>query len=206
MDYQGNSNKDKVKKASPAKEKKVEKVVSSEVIIKKKPLSRRMKEVLFGGELKNASRYIAAEVLLPAVRNLLVDATDQGVRRLVYGENTQQRRRTNEYRPRVSYNNPVYRGDPREFRPPDQPPRPVASRQSSNEIVLASREEAELVLERLVDILDTYEVASVADLYDLVDQPTAHVDNKWGWTYLGSTGIRQVREGFVLELPPTEPI
>ena len=73
-------------------------------------------------------------------------------------------------------------------------------------MILASREEAELVLERLLDIISKYEVASLADLYDLTGLPSSHVDNKWGWTYLNNTEIRQVRDGYLLDLPPLEEI
>ena len=44
------------------------------------------------------------------------------------------------------------------------------------------------------------------DLYDLTGLPSAHVDNKWGWTYLTNTEIRQIRDGYLLDLPPMEEI
>jgi hypothetical protein len=90
---------------------------------------------------------------------------------------------------------------------PDQPPyAPPRRRQDVGEIILISRDEAELVIERLTDIIDKYEVASVADLHDLVGLPTTYVDNKWGWSVLNSVGVRQIREGFLIDLPPVEPI
>lgn len=211
MDYSSNSKKSKEKKDSPdAVDRKVEKVIETEVIQRKKPMGRRFKELFFGGEFQSAARYIAADVLLPAVRNLLVDASTEGIKRIVYGDSTARRRTGGgPLGPRVSYHSSSVSRDPRtyrDFRPPDQGPRPLPSRRENNEIVLAQRSDAETVLERLIDILDTYQVASVADLHDLVGLPTSHVDNKWGWTYLANAEIRQVREGWVLELPPTEPI
>ncbi len=35
-----------------------------------------------------------------------------------------------------------------------------------------------MVLERMNDIIDTYEVVSVADLHDLVGRPKSYVDEK----------------------------
>lgn len=205
MDYQGNSKHPKPDKPKP--EKKIEKVVEGQAIQKKKPIGRRFKEIFFGGDVHSVTRYLAGEVLLPAFRNLLVDATNKGMERIVYGDQARpQRSRQQEYRPRVSYHNPMRRPDPREFRPPDQGPRPIPSRSQDTEIILQTRSDAERVLEQLGDILDQYEVASVADLHECVGLPVSHIDNKWGWTYLGSTGIRQIREGYILELPPTEPI
>lgn len=211
MDFPGNSH-NIGKNEKPAKEE-VKKVVSGDVIQKKKSLGRRFKEVFFGGEIRGATRYISQEVLLPAVKNMVVDATSRGVERVIYGESQPPKRRTIDYtsptnRSRISYNSPIFR-DPRN-RPgilPDQPPLGIGRvRQDVGDVILASREEAALVIESLGDIIDKYEVATVADLYNLVGLPSTFVDNKWGWTTLGYAQIRQSREGFLLDLPPVEQI
>lgn len=205
-DYQGNSNKGKRERpvAQEEDKKEIEKVVTGVVIKKKPSLGQRFKALFFGGDAKGASRYIAADVLLPAIRNLVVDATTKGIERMVYGESARSIRRPGfDYRSRVQYNSPIMRPEVRSARLPDQT---RYSRREPNDLVLASREEAELVLERLIDILDKYEVASLADLYDLTGLPTSHTDNKWGWFNLNSADIRQVREGFLLNLPPVEEI
>jgi hypothetical protein len=90
---------------------------------------------------------------------------------------------------------------------PDQGPRSIrVNRRDANDIILTSREEAELVIERLIDIIDKYDVASLADLNDLLGLPTSHVDNKWGWTYLNNVEIRQIRNGYLIDLPSLEEI
>jgi hypothetical protein len=204
MDYQGNQ------KGKPEKTKKVvEKVVKGEVVSRPKPLGSKFRGIFFGGDFGDAARFIAAEVLLPALRNLVVDAATRGTERMVYGDRYAARRPL-DYRPRVTYNNPLSRPVPREPREraylPDQPGLMPSRRRSSNEILIADREEAELVLERLIDIINQYDVASLADLYDLVGLPTTHVDNKWGWTFLTNVTIRQTREGYLIDLPQAEPI
>lgn len=211
--YQGNSKKSKGEIPSdPKPEKNLEKIVQAEVVSKKKPLGRRFKDIFFGGEFRNAGQYILGDVLLPAFRNLLVDATTEGVRRMVYGDSTQSRRRPPDPRGRVSYNSPVRRYstyDQYEMRPPDQPPRMSSLQQptkSSNELIFRTKEDAEAVLERVYDILDQYDCVSVADLHELVGLPSAHTDHKWGWTHLDKAGIRQTRDGFLLELPNPEPV
>lgn len=210
MEFPGNShnlgNEQKpLKDEKPKKD--IQKVVSGEVVQRKTPLGRRFKNLFFGGEFKGAMKYITHDVLLPAFRNMLVDTTTKGVERVVYGE-TYSRRRPEIGRPRVSYNAPVERfRDPRSRAMlPDQPPYSSRRRQDVGEIILISRDEAEVVLERLTDIIDKYDVASVADLHDLVGLPTTYVDNKWGWSILRGVDIRQVREGFLLDLPPVEPL
>jgi hypothetical protein len=58
----------------------------------------------------------------------------------------------------------------------------------------------------MTDIIDVYKVASVTDLHDLVGLPSTYVDNKWGWENLSYANVRQIREGYLLDLPPVEPI
>ena len=60
------------------------------------------------------------------------------------------------------------------------------SRHDFDDIVLDSRGEAEEVLSTLVDLVEDYGVASVADLYDLVGIESTFVDTKYGWTNLSS--------------------
>jgi len=225
MDYQGNTNKDKEKnqetnkdvtekvkapKDESDRETKLEKVVSGEVVTRKKPLGKRVKELFLGGEFKSAGQYLAAEVLLPAFRNLLVDATTKGVERVVYGDSSLARGRApSGYSPKVTYNTPINRGYSRNEMTranlPDQPSRP-RPRNDGTELILASRSDAEMVLERLQDVIDRYQVASLADLHELAGIPTTYLDNKLGWESLRFAEIRQVREGYLLDLPPTEHI
>jgi hypothetical protein len=204
-DYQGNTHKSKQVPQTQPEDKVVEKVVTGVVVTKKKSFGQKFRSVFLGGDVKNALRYVTADVLLPAIRNLMVDATTRGVERVVYGESAMRRRPIN-YGSRVQYNSPVRRD--RAYLPDQAPARPLGRqvRRETNDLVLTSREEAELVLERLTDIIDKYGVASLADLYDLTGLPTSHVDNKWGWTYLNNTEIRQVRDGYLLDLPPVEEI
>lgn len=203
MDYQGNARKEKEQKP----EKQIEKVVTGEVIQKPKSIGRKFKDIFFGGDAKAAMRFVTSDVLLPALRNLIVDMTSKGIERVVYGESS-YRRRPSDYRPRVQYNNPLYRypQDPRTANLPDQS-RPYRSkRREPNDIILGTREEADAVVEQMIDIIDKYQVASLADLYAVLGLEGSYIDNKWGWTYLNNIEVRQVREGYLLDLPPLEEI
>jgi hypothetical protein len=211
MDYQGNPNKDKEnKQARPAKQ--IEKVVTGEAVQKPKSIGRKFKDIFFGGNVKASAKYVTADVILPAFRDLLVDAITNGARRVVYGESMYRNRRPIEYRPRVQYSNPInpsYRSwnEPRpRANLPDQRNPYRAERRDANDIILSSKIDAERVVESLIEIVDKYEVASLADLYDLLGWQSSHVDNKWGWTYLNNVEIRQVRDGYLIDLPPLESV
>jgi hypothetical protein len=209
MDYQGNTDKEREAKG----DKQVVKVVTGEVIKKPESLGKKFKNVFFGGDLKTSARFVAADVMLPAFRDLLVDAIVNGAKGVIYGDSRFRRSRSAEYRPQVSYNNPLnrtsYRDRDRDRRPylPDQPhPYRYQDRLDRREVGLERKEDAELVVERLIDIVDQYKVASLADYYSLLGEPSSPIDNKWGWYSLNSVDIRQTRDGYMIDLPPLEVI
>lgn len=214
MDYQGNTRKDREqqekKEKSERPEKVVVKVITGEVVQKPKSIGRKFKDVFFTGDAKQAFRSATTDILFPALKSLIVDMTSKTMERVVFGET---RRRSNPYQ-RTDYNTRYYVNSPLMQRPmdprdranlPDQP-RIRQNRHEINDVVLATREEAELVLERLNDILETYQVVALADLYVLLGLETSHIDNKWGWTYLNNAQVRQIRQGYLLELPLLEEI
>jgi hypothetical protein len=208
-DYQGNSKKNESKGAPPPKD--LGKVVTGEVIVKPKSLTSRIKSLFFGGDVDSAARYVTSEVLLPALRNLVVDTISRGADRLVYGDSGYRRRAPTGYAPRVQYNNPINRAASRTAYLPDQRPvdrwsRGNASSKSFDNVIVGTKEEADTVVENLINVVEMYEVVSVADLYELLGLASTHVDNKWGWTHLGSIEVQQVREGWRIEFPPLEEI
>jgi hypothetical protein len=207
-DYAGNA-KHVVGKTAKVKPQ-IQKVIVGDVIVQKKGLGRKIRDLFIEADFRSVLRYVASDVMLPAARNMIVDGATTTVERMMYGE-SRGGRRGGGYGPssRITYNNPVSRGYPIDARsrlapPPTAGPRSRQTR--ADDIILSSREEAESVLELMNEIVDKYEVASVADLHELVGLPVQHTDNKWGWVFLGDVKPRQVREGYLIDLPPAEPI
>lgn len=206
MDYQSNSNKSKKTSDDPKAPERVpqEKVVSGKVVVKEKTLATRFKNIFFAGDMDTAKNYVIGEVLLPAFRNLLWDALSKGSERMIFGDHGPRRPRQFNNSSRVQYNNPVIR---RAYLPDQRPIETWARDEKSlDAVILESRSDADLVVERIIDIVDKYDVVSVADVYELIGQESSHIDNKWGWTGLTSIGVDQVREGYRLKFPPLEEI
>jgi hypothetical protein len=207
-DYQSNS---KRSKEEAEVEKNVEKVVVGEVVVKKTPLGRKIKNLFVEADPKTAGKYVVANVFIPQLRNMVYDAISKGAARMMFGEAAASRR-GQELGSRFTYPyhsnplNPAIRNAMQQRNAPVPPQGPRSARYSRDEFILASREEAELVLERMNDIIDTYQIVSVSDLNELVGFPTSHVDQKWGWVNLAAAQIHQIREGYLLDLPPAEPL
>lgn len=205
-----NSDKSKMKATPTAPEKKqLAPVVTNPVVQKRPSLGTRFKNVFVSGDGRSVGRYILGGVLIPAMKNMVVDAVKGGIDRAVYGESDPRR----QMRPsagiygQTQYNRPVYRPDPRQVSMlPDQPP--YVSPRSNGELnfVLQTREEADVVVDTLAEAVSMYGLVTVADLYQLLGMPFSHQDNKWGWTIPQMATIRQVREGYHLTMPPAEPI
>jgi hypothetical protein len=200
-------NNDKSKRSAPA-DKNIEKVVSGEATRRKKSLRRQFSETFVAGDAKSAVRYVLFDVMLPAAKDMIVEAGSQGIEKLIFGES---RRRGStppqsgatgyvNYQRMSSLTNRFSSGPDRAMS------RQARSRFDFDEIVLPDRVEAEEVIDRLFDLVSRYEVATVADLYELVGLSGTHTDHKWGWADLHGAGVSRIRGGYLLDLPEPIPL
>lgn len=189
--------------------KKIEKVVVGEVIARKKPISRRLSETFFGGDARNAGAFVFFDVFIPATKDMVADMMSQGMERMLFGEVRSTSRRGYSYRPGERNHTPYNRMSSPGHRRADEPrgsSRKNRAVHNFDEFILATRGEAMEVLARLDEQIATYEVTTVADLYDLLGHTGAYTDSKWGWVDLRDAQVRRVPNGYLLDLPRPEPI
>lgn len=211
--YQPNSHKSKKPAgAEPVEREAVEAVVTSgSAKQRKKGLGKRIAETFTGDDAKSVASYVLFDVILPAAKAMISDAASQGVERLLFGDVRGRARPGRSEGPRGGYNayNRVYSTSP------TRGPEPTAPRQLSSrarathdfdDIVVSNRGEAEMVIDRLDDRIQKYGSATVNDLYGFVDITGSFTDDKWGWYGLEGASVSRVRDGFLLNLPPTEVI
>nr|DAM37696.1 MAG TPA: hypothetical protein [Caudoviricetes sp.] len=171
------------------------------------PVAQARLEEKRGGRLRNALvaetgralfEYVIYDVVVPMIK----DAAAATFNRALYGDGRGYPvgRNTNYGRTDYgAYSRPRSDGSVRDPRR-ELSPR-VKSQHNFDEVVFNDRAEADLVLERLMDLIDTYGVATVADFYDLAGISTDYPDNSWGWERLGGAAIRRTRAGYILDLP-----
>jgi|GEM_PF-1721444 len=211
MDFPSNSD---ISKKENSKAKMIEPVATGLVVKRPQSFGVKLKNVFFNGDFRGAVEYIVADVLLPAARDMIVDSSSDFVERIVYGEVRRKapRRGHRDYgavsRPRQQYNRaPIDQGMRDRERYDRSPVFQRSNRRGWYEdVVVATREDANAILSRMFDILDTYEVVSRADLYELAEINTEPIDNNWGWDDLSDASVRQTRNGFIIDLPKAEPI
>jgi hypothetical protein len=194
-------------------DKQIERVTSGSVTRKKKSLRKQFSETFVAGDARGTVRYVMLDVMLPAAKDLVVEAAAAGVERLIFGES--RRRRYGSTTPTsgpagyIQYNRMASAvGDQMSRLTSAQRvlSRQARARHDFDEIVLASRTEAEEVIDRLFDLVSRYETATVADLYELVGLVSSHTDHKWGWTDVRGAGVSRVRDGYLLDLPEPRPL
>lgn len=202
MDYNPNSNnfinKDKTKE-EPTK-KKVEKVVSGNVKTKKRNEVLKLADIFTSEDVSTVKSHIFSDVLVPSIKKMVSDAVKTGIDMILYGDSDASRTKSPASKVSYSkfYNEPNYKAVYDGY----------SKRETYeyNNIVLETRGDAEAVLMALEDMIDQYDIASVADLYDLVGIVGSYTDNKYGWTSVRSARIERVRDGYVIRMPKALPL
>jgi hypothetical protein len=192
VSYESNSNKYHLE------QKKVEKVIEGNVKTKEKGLFSKLGETFLSEDASKVKSYILTDVIIPAVKDTIVDIVKNGIDMIFYGEPRADRSKQKGGGTYVSYNsyyNPSSRSRTTDTRDRDR------SRSNSREFIFDSRGEAEKVLDTLFDLVEEYKAASVADLCSLVGVTGEWTDNKWGWLDLKGSSVKRVHGGYILDLP-----
>lgn len=192
------------KKRAPEEKKKVEKVIAGTVKQQKPSWWKKVAATFMEDDTRTVSDYVVHDVLIPAAKAMISDMIGGGIDMMLFGGRRGSRtermggRSYVNYNGMSSYRNSTSIRDPRGSR---EMSRVGRARHDFDEIILETRGEAEEVLSHLVDLTIDYDMASVADLYDLVGITPNFTDNKFGWTDLRSASVSRVRGGYLLNLP-----
>lgn len=188
-----------VKRESDVPEKKVEKVVSGNVKLKKKSGIAKFAGSVVQEDMQSVGHYIFAEVLIPALKKAISDVVTNGIDMLLYGESGKTRKSPGS---KISYNS-IYDERRKNYRKDSS-----ISSLDYDDVIFESRGEAETILSSLEEIIDRYGTTTVADLYDLagISINGQHTFNKYGWSDLRSASVVRVYDGYVIKFPRPLPI
>ena len=191
-------------KTSPSTthEKRVEKVVKGEVK-RRQSFGKMVRDSFIPEDVENAGSYILSNMIVPGIRDGffsvlrgILDYWSGGVGGPKF--TTSSGIRTQKY----SYNQLYNR---RNAAPPESSSTP-AQRYAYDDIIVPTIAEAEEVIAALKDIIRVYQVARVADLFDLVGVTGSYTDNNYGWPNLDRAGYQRVAGGYLLTFPKAMPI
>lgn len=179
---------------------------------KRKKTSRieKASEEFLGNNPKTLGDSIVSDIVVPSIKNMISDLVHTvgdvltgGADRMLYGQTDiiPGSRYSRSGSTRVSYDrvrngtiaSSAFRGAP-------------SGTHHMDKIIVATRAQAENILQQMYSLLDQYEVVTVADFYSMADITPNHVDQEWGWTDLKGSMVRQVRDGFEIALISPKPL
>lgn len=202
----GNSKKEReegAKKPAEQDEKIVKKVTTAKV--RKQSLGRRMAETFTGDDAQSVGQYVLFEVLLPAFKNMVADAVTGGVERLMFGDSRGRRGSSSSYS-KASYT-PYNRMSSSSSDRDRERRTSTRVRHGHEEIIVDNRDDANDIISQLIDLIERFDVATVPDLYAMIDKTPNFTDEKYGWTDIHDmrrVEVRRLRDGWLIDLPRPE--
>lgn len=178
--------------------------VTSDVKVKKE---NSLAKKFFAQDAKSTARGVNDDIIIPGLKNLIVNILKKSVDYLFLGRSAQTGSYTNygsAYPSRsVSYG-PT---------PTFGMTAPIHTQQRSsiyavNDILFNERGEAEEVLARMNELIVRYGMVSVLDFYDLINQSKMSnpTDNKYGWKDLNGAKVDRSLEGYRILFPKVIPL
>ena len=172
-----------------------EKIVKRPARIKKKSA---LTDVFIASDVSRVKEYVFMDVLVPAVKNAIADIVTDGVSILLFGESKGRRKSTSS---NISYTK-YYDRDRRDSGSANR----TRSGYNYQDVMVDTREEANEVLDRMSEIIETYGIVSVLDMYDLVGITGNYTDNNYGWTNIRNAEIIRGRDGYTIKMPKALPL
>lgn len=196
-EYPNNSHSAREKSTATAAgktEKKLDKVVTGAAKTKKKSEARRLLNIFAPDDAENVKSSILSDVIVPGVKAAIADV----ISIVLFGDTGRIGSRKSGGS-RIAYQK--YYDDRRDDRREYGRPRAAVGFEY-DDIIFETRGDADLVLDQLESAIAKYEVASVADLYDLAGVTCRnYTANRYGWSDIQSAKVVRTSEGYVIRLP-----
>ena len=197
MTIEDYSSKSSINRSPATKEKQeITPVVKHQVTTKKKSFIKGLADTFLAEDLPTIGGYLLNDVIIPNTKDVIVDIVRNSIEMLMYGECKPKGKSGSNYA-KVSYTD-YFKKDDKQKRASG------VKRFNLDDIYFETRQDADEVLTRMIDYLETYNFVSVAEMKDFAGLDTEWTDNKWGWSNLSSAYVTRQREGYCLKLPKVE--
>lgn len=179
-------------------EKKVKKAITGVAKVKEKSNLQKLIGMFISEDIGNVKSFIIMDVIIPAAKKAILDVITNGTDMLLYGDSGRKKQTTGSKASYQSYY--------------AKPQNTYSNRKTQNvydfdNLLFETRDDANSVLDSLQEIINNYNAASVADLYDLSDVTIENTAaENYGWSNISDSKVVRVPEGYVLKLPKPSPI
>lgn len=190
---------------------------------RKKGLMERLVVGFLGPEgLPGIGRYLNEEIIVPSIKNIIVESVTSGINMAVFGDKGATGRSRNyaqphdpnrrTYKPSTNYAKPTRTSRFTSAQPePSSRTRQVRGvRYMVDDFPIDSRMKANEILVTLREFADRYDYVSVGEYYDMIGVESQHTDHNYGWSYddIAEHGtVTTMRGGgYLVNLPPVTEI
>ena len=197
-EYKPNSHKSKEEQKSNLPEKRFEKVITGVVKQKKKAGGIRLRDIFLTGDIQDIKSSIWNDVVVPLTKKALTEGLDV----FLYGR-TNRSRNGGTNAAKFSYDK-IYSGSNSYRNTVSQSQQHSQNGLDYDNLEFETRGDADSVLDAMNEIISTFDVVSIGDLYDLagVVNDNYAVSNKYGWYSIeGCKSVRTKDGTYVLRLP-----
>lgn len=188
----------------------VKKIVKNQPKKYKKGLVERLVVGLVGPDgIRAIGRQLNQEIVVPAIKNIVVDSITSGIQMAIFGEDRGGRQTStrrpggyssgSQYRQQVNYARTYQTASER-----NSETRRSRGRGVPDDYIIATRDEAIDVLAQLRDSIDRYGQVALADYLDMIGADTTYTDETQGWVDLSRARVQAVRGGFMIVFPQME--
>ena len=201
MDLPANSHKYNAENS----DRRLKKVIQGNAVTRKKSFGRKLGETFLAEDVSNVKNYLLFDVIIPAVKDTIVNVVTNGISAFVYGDTKSRPTRFGAKSYGYGGSNYTSYSSVSRNRPPEGSFR--AGRDygdpmgNDKEPIVELKSDAEYVLDGLSECIDRFDQATVGDLYDLLGFDSSHTDYKWGWVDLSTATVRKVSDGWLIDLP-----
>lgn len=177
-------------------------VVQGNVTSKETSMVKRTAKNFLADDMNNVKNYIILDVLIPTIKDAIVNVVSNGISMLIYGDAAPSKSNGS----RFNYNGITNKKGvtTRDLKAM------AADRRVTHDfrdVVFDRRQDALEVLSMMNEYIEDYGTCSVYEFYQFArqEQYAKFTDRDWGWTQLGNIEIMRLYGGkFALNLPRAE--
>lgn len=191
----------------------LERKVKGKVKVREKGPIQKMAGSFFEEDLANVKTYVIQDVVIPLIKDAIADSFIGALEMLLYGttgggRNRRRTRAASQNPDKLSYTAYNRFSDGSSVtRTSSRTRTSSADAYDYESLIFETRGDAEAALIGLRETLDQYNVATVADLYDLAGLTAPFTDQKFGWKNLDEAHVKRAPGGgWIIVLPKARSI
>lgn len=171
--------------------------------IKEKTFRQKVRDAFISDEVHDIKSYVVFDVIIPAiketVRNLFVNSLDMALFGKVRKTANTEQRGGSTY---IAYDR-LYQSRGNDIQPRQQKGGAPLRVNELDRVVFKDKADAIDVLSYMMDNLEEYHVASIADFLSAADLPISPIHHKWGFYDLSTASVEELPDGsgFFIRLP-----